>query len=168
MTSEQPTTTLQPEFSGADAVATLWATVREELARAEIAWLTTVRPDGRPHVTPLLFIWQDGALYFCTGAEERKARNLAQNAHCVLTTGCNALNEGRDLVVEGDAVPVCDTAILQRLAERYAAKYDWHFTVRDGAFLGDEGNTARVYAVSPQTVFAFGKGDSFSQTRYRF
>ncbi len=115
MTSEQPTTTLQPEFSGADAVATPWATVREELARAEIAWLTTVRPDGRPHVTPLLFIWQDGALYFCTGAEERKARNLAQNAHCVLTTGCNALNEGRDLVVEGDAVPVCDTAILQRL-----------------------------------------------------
>lgn len=168
MTIEQPTTTLQPEFSGADAVATPWAIVREQLERAEIAWLTTVRPDGRPHVTPLLFIWQDGALYFCTGAEERKAQNLAQNAHCVLTTGCDALNEGRDLVVEGDAAPMHDAAMLQRLAERYTAKYGWHFTVRDGVLRGDGGNVAQVYAVQPTTVFAFGKGEPFSQTRYRF
>ena len=94
MIAENPETTVHPNFGGADAVAMPWATVGEQLESAEIAWLTTVRPDGRPHVTPLLFIWRDGALYFCTGAEERKARNLAQNAHCVLATGCNALKRG--------------------------------------------------------------------------
>jgi len=168
MTSEEPTTTLHAGFSSAGAAATPWATVREQLEGAEIAWLTTVRPDGRPHVTPLLFIWQEGALYFCTGADERKAHNLAQNAHCILTTGCDALNEGGDLVVEGDAVPEHDASTLQKLAERYTAKYGWHFTVRDGALYGDGGNVAQVYAIQPTTVFAFGKGEPFSQTRYRF
>ncbi len=28
---------------------------------------STVRPDGRPHVTPLLAVWADDALHFCTG-----------------------------------------------------------------------------------------------------
>jgi len=37
-------------------------------------------------------------LYFCTGPHERKARNLGQNPHCVLTTGCNTLKEGLDVV----------------------------------------------------------------------
>ncbi len=168
MTTGQPTTMLQTEFSSADAAATPWMAVREQLERAEIAWLTTVRPDGRPHVTPLIIIWQDGALYFCTGAKERKARNLAQNSHRVITTGRDTMTEGRDLVIEGDAVPVRDMAVLQHLAERYYAKYAWRYVAKDGALHGDEGNVAQVYAVSPQTVFAFGKGDQFSQTRYRF
>ena len=75
-------------------------------------WLSTVRPDGRPHVTPLLGIWQDGALYFCTGPDERKAKNLARNPHCILTTGCNRL-DGLDLVVEGQATKVSDPAELR-------------------------------------------------------
>ena len=60
-----------------EATATDWADARRELAAAELSWLSTVRPDGRPHVTPLLTVWRDGALHFCTGARERKARNLA-------------------------------------------------------------------------------------------
>ncbi len=56
------------------------------------------------------------------------------------------------------------------MADRYASKYDWpfHFTVRDGAFHGDGGNMALVYEVHPTTAFGFGKGKSFSQTRWRF
>jgi hypothetical protein len=118
-----------------------------------------VRPDGRPHVTPLIAIWLDGSLYFCTGESERKARNLVQNSHCVLTTGCNALNqEGLDLVVEGDAVRVSDTAKLRRIAAAYQTKYGsgWHFDVRDGAFAGEAGNVALVYEVTPTTALAFG------------
>lgn len=40
-----------------------------------------------------------------------------RNSHCVITTGCNALNEGLDLVVEGEAARVSDEARLQRVAE---------------------------------------------------
>jgi nitroimidazol reductase NimA-like FMN-containing flavoprotein (pyridoxamine 5'-phosphate oxidase superfamily) len=137
------------------------------LETAEVYWLATVRPDGRPHVTPLLSVWLEGALYFSMGPSERKARNLARSAHCVLMTVCNTLYEGLDLVVEGDAAHVSDEAILQRVAALYAAKYDWHFTVHDGALFGD-GGEALVYAVAPTTAFGFGKGSSFSQTRWRF
>jgi general stress protein 26 len=166
MADKEPTTELHPQFSSDGATPTPWTEAREQLEKASIYWLATVRPDGRPHVTPLLAIWLDGALYFCTGAGERKAKNLAHNPQCVITTGCNVL-EGVDLVVEGEAMQVSDEATLQRLADRYASKYDWHYTVRDGAFYGD-GGRADVYEVSPATAFSFGKGEKSSQTRYRF
>ena len=76
MTTENPVTELHPQFSSPDASPTPWAEARQRLEAAEIYWLTTVRPDGRPHVTPLLAIWHEGALYFSTGVDERKAKNL--------------------------------------------------------------------------------------------
>lgn len=167
MAVTDPTAELEPQFSSDEAIPTPWAEVRERLEKAEVYWLATVRPDGRPHVTPVIAVWEDGALYFCTGPGERKANNLIHNLHCVISTGCNALNEGLDVVVEGEAANVTDGTRLQRLADRYASKYDWHFSVRDGAFYGD-GGRALVYAVAPSKAFGFGKGTSFSQTRWRF
>jgi nitroimidazol reductase NimA-like FMN-containing flavoprotein (pyridoxamine 5'-phosphate oxidase superfamily) len=146
------------------------AEAREQLEQAEVYWLTTVRPDGRPHVTPLIAVWLDDALHFCTGPDERKAKNLADNARLAITTGCNSLGEGLDLVVEGNAVQVRNEATLHCLANEYVAKYgeDWRFTVLDAAFLNPEGGQALVYEVRPKTVFGFGKGEPFSQTRWRF
>ena len=175
MTVATPAAELEPQFSSPDASPTAWTEARELLEAAEGYWLSTVRPDGRPHVAPLIAVWLDGALYFCTGADERKAKNLARNPHAVITTGCNALGEGLDLVVERDAVRVSDEAKLQRVADAYVSKYgdDWRFTVRDGAFHGDEGNiadgnVALVYEVAPTKAFGFGRGETFSQTRWRF
>ena len=167
MAEKNPTAELQPQFSSPGATPTAWTAARQQLEAAQIYWLSTVRPNGRPHVTPLFAVWLEDALYFCTGADERKAKNLVQNAHCILTTGCNVVT-GLDLVVEGEAVQISDAARLQRVADGYLAKYDWHYTVRDGGFEGDEGNVALVYEVAPTTVFGFGKGESFSQTRWRF
>ena len=161
---KEPAAELEPQFSSDGATATPWAKGREMLEKAEIYWLTTVRPDGRPHVTPLIAVWLDDVFYFCTGPEEHKAKNLASNSHCVITTGCNAL-EGFDLVVEGDADLINDEDRLRRVADKYASKYDWHFDVRDGAFYGD-GGKALVYEVRPAKAFGFGKGEPFSQTRY--
>ena len=99
-------------------------------------WLSTVRPGGQPHVTPLLGVWLDGALYFCTGDAERKAKNLAQNAHCVLTTGCNTLDDGLDVVVEGAGALVSDAAELGRVADTYESKYGARFTAPEGTWFG--------------------------------
>lgn len=66
-------------------------------------WLSTVRHDGRPHVTPLAAIWLDGALHFCAGSQEQKAKNLESNQRCILTTGTSQLRSGLDVVVEGTA-----------------------------------------------------------------
>jgi nitroimidazol reductase NimA-like FMN-containing flavoprotein (pyridoxamine 5'-phosphate oxidase superfamily) len=152
MTRREPITELHLDYSSPQAKATSWAEATEQLEQAEIFWLSTVRPDGRPHVTPLIAVWLDGALYFCTGANERKVRNLAHNPHCILTTGCNALNEeGLDLVVEGDAVRVTDDAKLRRIASLYEAKYgsDWHFELNNGTFKGqtDNGNGIMCTAI---------------------
>jgi hypothetical protein len=168
MANAEPVTELDTRFSSEGATPTDWAKARRSLADAELYWLSTVRPDGRPHVTPVLSVWLDDAMYFCTGPDERKAGNLAHNPHCVLTTGRNALGEGLDLVVEGDGVRVTDDAALGTIADAYESKYgsDWHFDVSDGAFHG-EGGDAVVYQVSPSTAFGFGKGD-YSQTRWRF
>ena len=167
MTIHDPVTELHTQFSSPDAMPTSWAEGLQRLEQAEIYWLATVRPDGRPHVTPMISIWLDGALYFGMGETERKAKNLAQNAHCVITTGCNALNEGLDLVLEGDAVRVSDEALLQRVADSYTTKYDWHYTVREGAIYGDGGRTL-IFQVVPIKGFGYGKGEPFSATRWRF
>lgn len=168
MAGREPVAELDARYSSDGATATDWAQARGRLEDAEVYWLSTVRPDGRPHVTPLLSVWLDSALHFCTGPSERKARNLEQNTHCVITTGANTLNEGLDIVVEGDAARVSDDATLRRIAEAYESKYgsDWHFEVRDGAF-HSEGNEALVFEVAPTAVFGFGKGE-FSQTRWHF
>ena len=166
-----PVTELCAAFSDADAVSTDWARARKDLQDAPVYWLTTVRPEGRPHVAPLLGIWFDGALYFCTGPRERKAKNLAENAHCVLTTGGNGL-DGLDVVVEGDAAKVSSPTGLAGAADTYESKYGRHFTAPDGTWfgLGDAIRRGEVllYRVAPVTAFGFGKGTPFSQTRWRF
>jgi general stress protein 26 len=169
MAGREPVAELDTRFSSATATATGWAEARRLLSDAELYWLTTVRPDGRPHVTPLISVWVDGASYFCTGPTERKARNLELNRHCILSTGCNALQSGLDVMVEGDAVRVSDDARLQRIAGAYESKYgsEWHFDVRDGAFHHPDAGVALVFEVAPSVAFGYGKGN-FSQTRWRF
>jgi hypothetical protein len=167
-TTNEPVTDVDERYGEPGAAATPWRETRTRLAEAEIYWLTTVRPDGRAHVTPLIAVWAEEALWFATGAEERKARNLAANAHCALTTGDNALREGLDIVVEGEAGRVSDEGTLRRVADVYETKYgsEWHFDVRDGLFHHGAGS-ALVFRVPPATVFAFRKGE-YAQTRYRF
>jgi nitroimidazol reductase NimA-like FMN-containing flavoprotein (pyridoxamine 5'-phosphate oxidase superfamily) len=65
-----PVAGLDARFSSDGATATPWSQARDGLEAAEVYWLSTVRPDGRPHVTPLIAVWLDGALYFCTGPTE--------------------------------------------------------------------------------------------------
>ncbi|MEU9052837.1 pyridoxamine 5'-phosphate oxidase family protein [Streptomyces sp. NPDC048384] len=169
MTDTQPQTRLDGRYSDETATAVPWPEAEKLLAEAELFWISTVRPDGRPHVTPLPAVWSQGALHFCTGPEERKARNLAANPHLVLTTGTNRWDKGYDLVVEGAAVRITDEARLRELAAGWEAKYGsfWHFDVADGCFRHGAGH-AYVYSVAPSTVFGFGKGEPFSQTRWRF
>lgn len=94
MTERTPTTTLDREYSSPGASARAWSDGQRTLEAAEIYWVATVRPDGRPHVVPLLAVWLDGAVYFCTGPDERKAKNLDANPHCTVLTGANRWGKG--------------------------------------------------------------------------
>jgi general stress protein 26 len=166
--SDLPTTELDERFSDAGTSATGWDETQRVLESAQLSWVTTVRADGRPHVTPLVSVWLDDALHFCTGPTEQKAMNLRANTNVVLTTGCNRWDAGTDVMVEGPAVRVTDEATLQRLAAAWRTKWDgrWHFEAGDGGFRHEAG-TALVFAVRPTKVLAFTKG-TFTHTRHRF
>lgn len=164
----EPATTLDPRFSDPDATARSWADTVRVLETAELFWVTTVRTDGRPHVTPLVAVWLDGRIHFTTGAEEQKTVNLRSNPHTILSTGSNEWDRGLDVVVEGDAIAVTDDQQLRRLADAWRKKWDgrWQFEARGGRFHHEAGD-ALVFAVAPTKVLAFGKG-TFSHTRHQF
>ena len=155
-------------FGDPDVSPTSWADVAHMLETAELFWISTVRRDGRPHVTPVPAVWADQRLHFCTGPTEQKAVNVRANPRVALTTGSNRWNDGLDIVVEGVATQIAEDAALQRLADMWREKYhgDWDFAVRDGAFHQGDGS-ADVFAVAPDKILAFAKG-RFAQTRFRF
>ncbi|MFG1990710.1 hypothetical protein ACGFJ7_12120 [Actinoplanes sp. NPDC048988] len=72
------------------------------------------------------------------------------------------------MVVEGTATRVTDPDRPTTLAALWKSRHNWDLHPADGAFTGDEGNEALVFAVIPAKVLAFGKGEPYSQTRYRF
>jgi general stress protein 26 len=169
MTS-QPAATLDSRFSDPAAGPTPWDEVERVLEDAELYWLTTVRADGRPHVTPLIGVLHEGAVHFCTGIGEQKARNLEHDNRVALTTGCNTWARGLDVVVEGLAVRITDERRLRRLADAYLSKYGeaWRFEVAGDAFRNTEGDEpVPVFRVEPSKVIAFAK-DPHAQTTYRF
>ena len=75
-----------------------WTWAEQRLKRSHNYWISTTRPDGRPHMMVIWGLWMDGAFYFSSGAESRKARNLAKNPHCVI--GTEKADEA--VVVEGE------------------------------------------------------------------
>jgi general stress protein 26 len=164
----EPTTTLDDRFSDPGGAPTSWDETVRTLEEAELFWITTVRADGRPHMSPLVAVWLDDALHFSTGADEQKAVNLRANPHVLLMTGCNQWDRGLDVVVEGEAIQATDDATLKRLADEWRSKWDgrWKFKARDGSFHHEAG-TALVFSVAPTKVLTFSKG-TFTHTRHRF
>jgi general stress protein 26 len=167
---ENVTTELDERFSDPGAEPTSWARTEQALREAQLFWISTVRRDGRPHVTPLVAVWHGGALHFCTGPGEQKALNLKANPRVALTTGCNGWRDGLDVVVEGEAEWVTDEIALGELARAWGEKWDgsWKFEPVGEGFrhAGSEG-IGHVFAVRPAKVLVFGKG-GFSHTRHRF
>lgn len=165
-------------YSSPDASPTPWSTGLAAVTQAELFWISTVRPDGRPHVTPLIAVWHDDALWFSTGAEERKAKNLAKNPLCVLTTGNNELAVGFDVTIEGRAERIDDVATLEPVAATYATKYGtdvWHFRAVEGGFVHADSKTSDlpevhslVFRVPPSRGLGFRHGEVFSQTTWDF
>lgn len=162
----EPITTLNTQHGVPRGGVTSWEETRRVLETAELFWLSTVRADSRPHVTPLVAVWHDGAIHFTTADTAQKTVNLRRNPHVILTTGCNQ-TEGLTVVVEGDAVQITDQDALERLASVWATKWNgesWPYQVRNGYFyLYDE---QLVFSVKPTKVFAEVIGRS--KTRHQF
>lgn len=80
-------------------------------------WLATIDEDGKPHVSGIGADWHDGTWSISTGLTTRKGRNLQRDPRCTLSV---ALRD-YDLVVDGEAHLVTDTAFLEAYAARARA-----------------------------------------------
>jgi hypothetical protein len=96
-----------------------WNWAVERLEKSHNYWISTARPDGRPHLMVVWGIWWNGAFWFSTGPKTRKAKNIAAQPHCVF--GTEKADEA--VIVEGRATEITDRAQWKRMGEVYDKKY---------------------------------------------
>ena len=147
-----------PADQGSGLIA--WVEAERRLTVSHDYWCATVRPDGAPHVTPVWGVWLDDRLWFSSGLRSRKARNLAVEPRCTLTTD----DAADPVVLEGVAERMTDRAAIVPFLDAVNAKYDADLTAD---FLDPDVNGS--YAVRPSTVIALTDGDfQGSPTRWTF
>jgi Pyridoxamine 5'-phosphate oxidase len=133
------------------------------------SYLGTVRPDGRPHAAGIGAAWYDGDLYFQCGPNSRKARNVAANPACTLSASV----EGIDLVVEGEAGRVTDSATLDALAAIYRER-GWPVEVEGDAFTAPFNAPSagpppwHLFRLTVHTAFGVATAEPHGATRWRF
>src|SRR5436190_21807992 len=112
-----------PETEGTGLLSWSWAV--ERLTASHDYWLATGDAGGDPHVMPVWGVWLDGALWFSSSRQSRKARNLAARPRCTLTTD-NALSP---VVIEGEAERIIDRNDIARFNDAVNAKYGTDYSV---------------------------------------
>jgi len=133
-----------------------WEHAEERLTRARNYWICTSRADGRPHSAPVWGFWHDGALYFGTHRESRKARNIAINPGVSVH-----LESGDDVViVEGVAEEVDQKALARQVDAVCRKKYGMPMTVFPESI---------AFRVRPRVVLAWTEKDfPNNSTRWEF
>jgi hypothetical protein len=138
-----------------------WSWAEQRLKKSHNYWITTVRPDGSPHTMVVWGLWQDGAFLFSTGSKSRKAKNLAENPHCIVCTE----DASEALIVEGTAESA-DAAARRKFIPVYERKYGWDLSTMKEDMLSMK---EPVFAVRPRVVFAlWEKHFQSKSTRWKF
>ena len=158
MTTERPPLHEEPMVDDQHST-TPWALAHQRLANPEpgrTSWLATVRPDGSPHLMPIIAFWMEGAFHFVVGEGTRKGRNLAADGRCVVATGSTTL-PSLDVVVEGHAERLDDEAAVRRIAEMLSGN-NWPLEARGDQVYGPNAPTAgpppySIYRMVPTKAF---------------
>ena len=111
------------------------------LAGEQNIWFASVRPDGRPHLAPVWFVFFEGRVYIGTDPRSVKSRNVQRNPHV-------------SLALEGAAKPVICEGTARVLAPPYPEgllaaflqKYEWD--------VPSDGQYNQVVEISPSKWLA--------------
>jgi len=97
------------------------AHIDKRLRENRILWLGSVRPDGRPHLVYVMFLWDGKHILIFSEPTSQKIRNVQHNPY--VTLGLDETRSGEDMVIlEGKAELLHDPAVNPTLPA-YAAKY---------------------------------------------
>jgi PPOX class probable F420-dependent enzyme len=104
-----------------------WSWAEERLAAARNFWVTTLWPDGRPHLMPVWAVWDSETqlLWFTSSLPSRKVRNLAADPRCVAATE----EANNPVVLEGIAEIVRDADSIARVIGMTNSKYETAYSV---------------------------------------
>ena len=140
-----------------------WVQVETALTDALHYWVTSVRPDGRPHVIPRWGVWLDGRFYYDGAPATVHTRNTEANPAVTL----NLESGTRVVIVEGEshATRAPADGLGARLSAAFAKYHPYSYAPEADAWAGEDGSGLRV--ITPSRALAW---FSFPKdcTRFRF
>ncbi|QLK24826.1 pyridoxamine 5'-phosphate oxidase family protein [Natrinema zhouii] len=119
-----------------------WAFVAERMRDARNYWVTTIRPDGSPHVRPTWGVWVDGTFHCGGGEGTRWVRNLARNPEIVV----HGESATEVVILEGQAERINHETASSELIDELDAAYETKYDTPHGT---------PFFAVRPTVVFAW-------------
>lgn len=128
-----------------------WDQVEPRLREARHYWISSVRPDGRPHSVPRWGVWLDGRFWYDGAPTTRHTRNVEKNPAVTLT-----LESGTEVViVEGEsrATRADPQGLGTRLAEAFEKYRDAGYSPTPDSWSGPDGGGLRV--IAPMRVLAW-------------
>jgi nitroimidazol reductase NimA-like FMN-containing flavoprotein (pyridoxamine 5'-phosphate oxidase superfamily) len=93
---------------------------RERLARAQLAWFSSVLPDHAPHTVPVWFVHDETCLWVASPSSSRKVMNVRLNDRVSLAIDGSA---PRSLVALTRAEIVDEVSEYPGVVESFARKY---------------------------------------------
>lgn len=138
-----------------------WSKIENWLRAFRSIWISTTRPDGRPHAVPVWYVFEQPFVYFISGRRLQKSKNLACQPWTVIHAG-----DGDDVIIlEGPAEIVTDRAELDRVEAAYRAKYVDPGSGAQATIFEPEAN---VYRVRVRRVMAWEYGTVAHRTDWIF
>jgi hypothetical protein len=138
-----------------------WKWAEQRLRKSHNYWITTVKPDGSPHTMVVWGLWLDGAFLFSTGSQSRKAKNLAENPSCVVST-----EQAEEAVIVEGVAEIAEVPVRRVFLKKYKPKYHFDMSGMEKDILSMK---EPVFAVRPLVVFGlYEKKFMSSATRWKF
>lgn len=101
--------------------------IAPRLEKENNIWFASTRPDGRPHLVPIWFIWFEQKIWICTPNGTQKIANLRRNSHASV-----ALEDGDSpVILEGTAVIHEERPLSEPVGQVFINKYDWNILTDD-------------------------------------
>jgi hypothetical protein len=141
-----------------------WSWARQQLERALIYWVASVKPDSHAHLMPTWGAWVNDRFYFEGGLETRRARNIAANGW--ISVGISDRNQA--VIVEGEAVnvaPLEDATLIAALVEGFAKYRDSDDYEADPATWRDP--AGGLWELRPSVAFGWSRFPE-TTTRWHF